>query len=122
MRKIIPLLFFLLSILGKPTDLISWRVEGLASLRPAYGQTSLNPLLDLSKADVFQAEQWVRNVRAFWGTGDYPTAEYYCRLIVAVYPETSYAREAEKFLEKMANPKANRRREYIRKNPGIFPY
>lgn len=75
----------------------------------------------LSKKDVFQAEQWIGFARSLWGAGDYPMVDYYCRMIVFYYPETRYAREAEKYLGKMEKPSANRRREFIRNNPGLLP-
>lgn len=74
----------------------------------------------LSKKDLLQAEHWLRSARAYWEFGDYAALRRYCRMIVEYYPETLYAREAERLLKKSGEPKRNRRREFFRDNPGLF--
>ena len=75
---------------------------------------------ELDKKNMFQAELWMKNIKALWGVGDYSTLRYYCRKTVEFYPETYYAEEAEKYLKKTENPKKNRRREFMRNDPGLF--
>lgn len=75
----------------------------------------------LSRADLFQAEQWIALSRNLWEVGDYQTLRYYCRQLIDFYPDSIYAEEAQKYLKKTEFPKKNRAREYIRHNPGMFP-
>ncbi|MBI4365822.1 MAG: hypothetical protein HY543_03285 [Deltaproteobacteria bacterium] len=76
---------------------------------------------ELSKKDQFQAGQWIRIIRGLWLTGDYVLMREYCLKTVLFYPGTMYAAEAQAFLEKSASPRKNRRRKFIRDNPGLIP-
>lgn len=93
----------------------------LSSFSLAWAKEVLPNPDDLSRRDMFQAEQWIALSRNLWEVGDYQTLRYYCRLIIDFYPETIYSEEAQKYLKKTDIPKKNRAREYIRHNPGMFP-
>lgn len=93
----------------------------LSSFSLAWGKEVLPNPDDLSRKDIFQAEQWVALARDFLEVGDYQSMRYYCRMIVDFYPQTIYAEEAQKYLKKTDIPKRNRIREYMRHNPGMFP-
>lgn len=87
----------------------------------SYSQTATSHSVygNLSKKDVFQAEQWLKLALGFWQVDDYPMAHHYCQMLVAAYPETHYATQANKLLNKMSNPKANKRRKFWHSNPGL---
>lgn len=93
----------------------------MSSVSPAWGEVVTPNPDDLSRRDLFQAEQWIALSRNLWEVGDYQTLRYYCRLIIDFYPETIYAEEAQKYMKKTEIPKKNRVREYLRHNPGMFP-
>lgn len=96
--------------------------RGFIPIRPASAQTAPPVVGELSEdeKDRFQASQWLRLADQFWETGDYPQLTHFCRLILTYYPDTEYAKQAQKLLKKSANPSVNRSREYRRNNPALF--
>ncbi|MBI2340749.1 MAG: hypothetical protein HYU99_10390 [Deltaproteobacteria bacterium] len=100
----------------------------VAEAEPARQAKPLPPTVtvlttsELSKKDIYQAEQWLRIMNGFWAMQDYPMLRYYCQKTVEFYPGTSYAAKAEKYLEKMGKPAVVRTRKFIDDNPGLFPF
>lgn len=76
--------------------------------------------ISMTKKDRFQAGQWLRLALTMTSVGDYVTAWRYCEYILEYYSDTLYAKEAMKVEDKIANYKRNKRREYMRDNPGFF--